>query len=129
MLLSNSGFEKLLHICQIIFSLSKNLLFICDSSNINYLPINNGVIFSRGNKSFHKLLKFFAVGAVVVLDFKHQDFLLKRFLSSNCLTVICNNKIKKNNACIHLQDTMLENNNLSKYILFVMVLKFYKNTH
>lgn len=123
---SGSFLKKIFLLCQSLLVSKKNVLFISELSNINYLPISNKILFLKTKSYFFKLLRYFRVAAIIIFDFNQRNFLLRRFLSTKCVTIVFNKKIKQSSNCIQVNCDGLSNSKLYKYVLYLMVLKFYK---
>lgn len=94
---------------------------------MNYLPIDNKILFIRGKKIFFKVLKYYNIGAIIIFDFKNQKFLLRRFLTTSCISITLNPKIKHKESSIFFKaDKNFNNSFLAKYLLFLVILKLYK---
>ena len=69
-----------------LFFENKNVLFISDFVNYNYIPIKNVDVLKRSTKGLVRLFKYFNVGLVIFLNVKKLNFffkILKKYLIIN----------------------------------------------
>ncbi len=124
-ILMHSKINLLLNFLLYVFSLKKNLIFIDNSTNYNYLPINNYLLFSRSKKNLHKLVKYFNVGVIIFLNTNCKLFTIKNLLKLKLINISLNNTFFSKNVDLNLNTP---NNYIYNYIIYILVIKLYLKT-
>lgn len=114
--------KKLLYIISSLLVLGKNILFIDNDINYNYLPINNSFIFNRRTNRLTKFIKYFDITMVFYLNLKKKKFVFKKLF--NCRTI---------NVCLSTQllpkkfdmTFSVGKNDFYMYIFYLLVVKSY----
>ena len=118
--LSTSITAKLRMLLQCVFLNNKNILFLSDHFNFNYLPIDNKKILKRSAKSFKKIIKYFNVSVVIFIDLKKSIFFYKILQKYKIINITVGKSFCRSDFFIKL-----ENNDISKYLFYLFILHFY----
>ncbi len=112
---------KILYLVSTLFVINKNVLFVDNDINYNYLPIKNELLFNRSFKKLTKLIKYYNIHLIFYINLKKKKFIFKKLYSCGVInTTLSNNLISKK---FDLYFNF--NNSVYVYILYLALLKIY----
>lgn len=115
--------KKLINLSSVLYCLfigNKNILFISDSINYNYIPIRNSDILKRSSKNLVKLFKYFNIGLVITFNIQKLNFFCKVFKKYLIINVVVGAFFKEADYNIDCS-----NNAIIQYMLYVNTMQIY----
>lgn len=106
-----------------VFLANKNVFFVDNNTNFNYLPVDYKILYARTQSLLKKTIKYFNVTAVIFLDFGYNNFFLKKLQKCRLLHINCNGSSKGTDINLGLVNTKINN-----YLLYVFIINLYLKT-
>lgn len=105
-----------------IFSSYNNCLFINCDDNLNYLPVSNKILFSRGGKQLYKTIKFFNINTLVFLNVGKKLSVFNKLTSYKLINVSSSSIINNSKIDFNLG---LPNTTFYNYLVYIVVVNLY----
>jgi hypothetical protein len=108
-----------------VLHLNKNILFLDNNVNYNYLPISNESLFNRPFKKLWKQLKYFDVSLIFYFNLNKKKFIFKKLRILDVIHVSSSNELFRSKFDFSFE--LPNNNQFYNYIIYLIVLKTYIN--
>ena len=104
------------------FFFYKNVLFMDYNHNYNYLPINNGMLFSRSFKKLSKIINYFDVGAILYFNLNNKKYVFRKVSDQKIINISLTKSTTSKKFDLSLN---FSNTEVSNYMLYLLVLNIY----
>lgn len=118
----NSDFKKIVYLISNLLFFNKNVLFVDNNVNYNYLPIHNNILFSRSYKKLYKIIKYFNIAVIFYIDLKKKKFIFKKLYNCNLINISISNRFISKKFDLNLG---FINNYIHTYLFYLVVLNLY----
>lgn len=119
---NNPDFKKITNLVSNLLFLNKNVLFIDNNINYNYLPIDNNILFSRSYKKLYKIIRYFNIAVIFYVDLKKKKFVFKKLYNCNLINISISNKFISKKFDLNLG---FINNYIHTYLFYLVILNLY----
>ena len=104
------------------FRYGYNVLFFDTFVNYNYIPVSNRRLVKRGKKNLKKLIKFFRVNCVVLLNISNKRFIFRKLKKRGVIVLSFGSRIWSS----FLDFSLPSQGYVSDYLFYLLVMLVYR---